>query len=62
MKLFVCKINLTPLESELNEPKCELPKLIIRHNIGPISAAKAIVIGPVSPFASVKCWTNEDGL
>ena len=22
-------------------PKCELPKLIIRHNIGPISAAKS---------------------
>ena len=43
----------------MSYPKCELPKLITPHNIGPISA---IVICPVSPFASVKCWADDGGL
>ena len=29
-------------------------------NLG--SHQSAIVIGPVSPFASVKCWADDDGL
>ena len=30
-----------PKKWRINNPKCELPKVIIRHNIGPISAAKS---------------------
>ena len=29
-------------------------------NLG--SQQSAIVIGPASPFATVKCWTDDDGL
>ena len=42
-------------------PKCKLPKLIIRHNIGPISAANSRIwfLGQCRTFASVKCWADD---